>query len=453
MKTNSSQEARLDKYSEAFDYYLEQNVLPEGLQNDILGEYLKNVLEDPGNKNLCKTDDIWMELIKTSILKFFAILLPQMDALEKEKKKEMEYIDRFASSDIQMKRRMWYNTEAFIAEHYSSNEVNMDGYIYMMKNTDCSKDVIFESMAIDWREACKDRIDKEQQKLIKSNQKWFEDWVLQAGKNDFETIKQTAMVFHHYPSLKEIIQRMGREKEKEFQEEDTTIVRQIPLLLEHSSSHEEVDGIKISDDLSLLLPSEIALLNDTVTESLFYHKYTGKQLQSFASKPPSVKHEKTEKKRSCKPRLQEGPIIVSIDTSGSMEGEPEEIAKSLLVQILQMAKKKKRKCFLITFSVRTKLLEISKPGHWHKVKEFLKKRFTGGTDGEQMLKDIIDALNSKDYNMADALIISDFEFSRPLRGTQIAILKERAKGTRFYGLQIGREYNEYEFLLDRIWKI
>ena len=453
MKANASLEARLNKYSEAFDHYLEQGVLPQELQNDILGEYLKTVLEDPGNKHLCKTDDIWMELIKTSILKFFAIMLPQMDALENEKKKEMEYIDHFESGDIQTKRRMWHYTETYITEHYSSNEVNMDGYIYMMKNTDCEKDVIFESMTTDWREACKDRIDKEQQKLLKYNQKWLVDWVLQAGKNDFETINQTATIFHDYPLLKEIIQMMGREKEKNHQEEDATFIRPIPLLLEHSTSHEEVDGIKISDDLSMLLPCEIALLNEPVTESVFYQKFSCKQLQSFASKSPSIKREKTEKKRSDKPRLQEGPIIVSIDTSGSMEGKPEEIAKSLLVQILQLAKKKKRKCFLITFSVHTKILEISKPGHWHKVKEFLSKRFTGGTDGEQMLKDIIYALNSKDYEMADALIISDFEFSFPLRETQIAILKERAKGSRFYGLQIGRKYNEYEFLLDKVWQI
>lgn len=453
MKTNLNMDARLKKYSEAFDYYLCHDNLPENLQNDILGDYLKNVLDDPGNKHLCKTNDIWMEIIKTSILNFFSILLPQIDALQKEKKQEMEYIDRFEKGDIQTKRRMWHHTEAYITEHYSPNEVNMEGYIHLMTKTACSKNVIFESMTTDWREACKKRIDREQLDLIKRNQKWFEDWVLQAGKNDFETIKQTEMVLHHYPPLKEIIQIMGREKEKEHQEKDATFIQHIPLLLEHSSSHEEVDGIKTSDDLNMLLPCEIALLNEPITESLFYHKYSCRQLQSFASKPPSIKREKTEKKRSHNPRLQEGPIIVSIDTSGSMEGKPEEIAKSLLVQILQMAKKKKRKCFLITFSVHTKLLEISKPGHWHKVKEFLSRTFTGGTDGEQMLKDIITALNTKDYSMADALIISDFEFSSPLSMTRKKILHEQAKGTHFYGLQIGRGNNEYKNLLDKIWQI
>lgn len=143
MKANSV-EARLDKYSKAFDQYLNQGVLPEDLQNDILGNYLKFVLDDPGNKYLCKTDDIWMEVIKTSLLKFFSILLPQMDTLEEEKKKEMEYINRFDSGDIQTKRMMWYNTVSYISEHYSSDEVNLDGYIHMMTDTDCSKDIILK---------------------------------------------------------------------------------------------------------------------------------------------------------------------------------------------------------------------------------------------------------------------------------------------------------------------
>lgn len=446
-------ENKLDKYAEAFDIYLEQNTLPKTFEGDILANYLKTVLDDPGNRHLCQTDTIWRDLIKNSLMDFIGILIQQIEELEKQKKKELEYIDQFEQGDIHLKRVMWRDTVAHITRHYSPEDLNLNGYVYLMQNTDCTKDVIFESMTKDWRAACESRIHEAENNLLKNNQKRFEEWVKQAGKTDYETINKTTKILYKYPKLNEILQMMGREKEQEYQEEDATFIQHIPLLLEHSSSHEEVDGIKISDDLNMLLPSEIVLLNEPVTESLFYHKYSCKQLQSFASKPTSIKREKTEKKRSHHPRLQEGPIIVSIDTSGSMEGKPEEIAKSLLVQILQMAKKKKRKCFLITFSVHTKLLEISKPGHWHKVKEFLSRTFTGGTDGEQMLKDIITALNTKDYSMADALIISDFEFSTPLPDTKKAILKEQAKGSHFYGLQIGRGFNDYKPILDKVWTI
>ena len=60
---------------------------------------------------------------------------------------------------------------------------------------------------------------------------------------------------------------------------------------------------------------------------------------------------KVEQSKKKEPRLEKGPIIVSIDTSGSMCGRPIELATCLLRQLLQMAKKQKRKCFLISFSV------------------------------------------------------------------------------------------------------
>ena len=55
--------------------------------------------------------------------------------------------------------------------------------------------------------------------------------------------------------------------------------------------------------------------------------------------------------------------------------------------------------------------------------------------------------------MADALIISDFQFPYPFPDTRKSILKEQAKGIRFYGLQIGSSHNGYKSLLDEVWKI
>jgi hypothetical protein len=31
--------------------------------------------------------------------------------------------------------------------------------------------------------------------------------------------------------------------------------------------------------------------------------------------------------------------------------------------------------------------------------------------------------------------------------------EERQKGTRFYGLQIGKESHEYDTILDKVWQI
>ena len=52
---------------------------------------------------------------------------------------------------------------------------------------------------------------------------------------------------------------------------------------------------------------------------------------------------KIEQAKNKEPRLEKGPIIVSIDTSKSMKGRPHDLAVCLLMQLLKMARKQKRK--------------------------------------------------------------------------------------------------------------
>ena len=55
--------------------------------------------------------------------------------------------------------------------------------------------------------------------------------------------------------------------------------------------------------------------------------------------------------------------------------------------------------------------------------------------------------------MADVLVISDFEFEKPMSNTLKRKQEEQKKGTRFYGLQIGNSYNVYEKILNKIWVV
>ena len=70
-----------------------------------------------------------------------------------------------------------------------------------------------------------------------------------------------------------------------------------------------------------------------------------------------------------------------------------------------------------------------------------------------MLAFALDALKTDNYSMADVLIISDFEFNLPLSTTRKRMEEEQEKGTRFYGLQIGKVRSGYDKVLDRIWSI
>ena len=103
--------------------------------------------------------------------------------------------------------------------------------------------------------------------------------------------------------------------------------------------------------------------------------------------------------------------------------------------------------------MRAKALELTKPANWGLLKKFLEEGFCGGTDGEQMLAAALNALQTKKFRMADVLIISDFFFPLPIYKTRKLMETEHAKGTRYYGLQIGETKNPYDKVLDKIWKL
>lgn len=84
---------------------------------------------------------------------------------------------------------------------------------------------------------------------------------------------------------------------------------------------------------------------------------------------------------------------------------------------------------------------------------FLENHFTGGTDGEEMLRLAIEMLQSKSFAMADVLIISDFYFPLPIESTQAKMRMEHDKGTRFYGLKIDSTDRLYDHILDKTWNI
>ena len=85
---------------------------------------------------------------------------------------------------------------------------------------------------------------------------------------------------------------------------------------------------------------------------------------------------------------------------------------------------------------------------------FLKGCITGGSDGREMMEQILSQLDTEAYKYADALIVSDFEFSA-LDATLINRVEEAQKtGAKLYGICINRFSNpDYDDLLDKVWRV
>ena len=441
---------RLTAYDEAFDFYMDRGRMPDVVPpNDLLGGFMQQAIQE--NPQLDSQDPLWKDIMKEEILKFIEAMLKLFEPAEKQYQKEKTLIRAFSLGGIEKKRELWPKVYGTIKQQYKPEEVNIDGYVQQFKES--APESVFGPLIRDWDTACDNQLKEYEAACIEKNKAYWEQSIREHGNADYRERKKIQKMFYSYPQLVEIVNMIGREKPQSEKEKDDTIRRYIPLLPSPPTPAVEIEEVTNGNNLQHVLPIETAILAGHQTESLFYYRYAMGQLQLFANKPKMESRMKVEQTKKKEPRLEKGPIIVSIDTSGSMCGRPIELATCLLRQLLQMAKKQKRKCFLISFSVRAQSIDLSIPGSWKKLDSFLSDYYSGGTDGNEMLKAGIKMLNSKKYAMADMLIISDFIFDPPCDRVGQFMEEERQKGTRFYGLQIGKESHEYDTILDKVWQI
>jgi len=248
-----------------------------------------------------------------------------------------------------------------------------------------------------------------------------------------------------YSSLEKVLSLLGRTPSEAGDRKVCLMYGQHHL--PHSGGS-DIQGITVGQSFASLLPFETALFSDSQTEDIFLHKYVDHQLQLFHHKSESGKISNSKNKVRLKNR---GPIIVSLDTSGSMEGLPMEIAILLVSNILIDALYQKRDCLLIVFSEEIEVIDLKKKWGNFRTRslcglgDFIQQitSFNGGTDITEMLIKVFELWESQNtYQLADLLVISDFEIPKPSDDLLSKISYYREQGYRFYGYQIGIEDTE-----------
>ena len=246
-----------------------------------------------------------------------------------------------------------------------------------------------------------------------------------------------------------------REAEIETQEEhyERTVLYQewVP----DPNSRTEIVGVSTGADLNQVLPSEVALFGES-TEWQFLKRFAEEQLQVNQYEDRRlVESNKVFKESYQKVKKKEkGPFIVCVDTSGSMEGEPERIAKVLCFAILKMAAEDQRQAFLINFSSGIHTIDL-----FHlvdsidEVAAFLQKSFHGGTDISLALAEALKQLEPHRDRGADVLVISDFIMYKISEDLQLGMEKQQHNhGTQFHSLIITDEPNEEVIAqFDNVW--
>ena len=320
---------------------------------------------------------------------------------------------------------------------------------------------LVETASIEWRQQF---LRQEREKFYTSLDEWLSalsqiDYGLQDARsqlgdlyNDF-TLPVTAAglaqiqawfsYIESQPGIKELCREIGRTLMSTPATEDDAEDKAIelvdtPKVTFDIASAGEINAIRAGNDIAHLIPTELALLANPETQVLFDSKFFERSLYSFQMQEEIFHNEQIEVLQDVKfEEVREmGPMILCVDTSGSMRGGPESIAKAVTLYLATMALAEDRPCFVITFSNAISTIDVTAEGIAG-LDGFLQHQFNRGTDVSMALNAALDQHEQEDYARADFLIISDLEMGRVDYKTLGKIRKAKESDNHVLSLAIG----------------
>lgn len=152
----------------------------------------------------------------------------------------------------------------------------------------------------------------------------------------------------------------------------------------------------------------------------------------------------TRQGNEVRPASQSGPLILCLDTSGSMQGAREKVAKAIAVEALRQAKTQARPCLLYSFSGPRDVQEIELTS-LPPLLDFVAHSFHGGTDLMEPLNRALQRLGEEVWNNSDILMVTDGEV--PMPADEVVDRLEHAKsemGLRVHGILVGAENSRFD---------
>ena len=206
----------------------------------------------------------------------------------------------------------------------------------------------------------------------------------------------------------------------------------------------EMRGLERSGEITRMLPVEALMLGHPKLRMLWHARRSERALLTYRVEGIEIErvqverdgHKEIEGKR---PRPERGPICAVVDTSGSMHGLPEQVAKAVVLEALRTAHEEKRRCILYAYSGPGQVLEHElelSPDGMGRLLAFLGFSFGGGNDEVGMMAKVVARLKGENWKKADVVFVSDGEWPAP--ATLVAAVKSACEvGVRFHGVQIG----------------
>jgi uncharacterized protein with von Willebrand factor type A (vWA) domain len=253
------------------------------------------------------------------------------------------------------------------------------------------------------------------------------------------------------PQLREVVQSLGRLHSSEAAETVADMVFMPMRRLEEERREvqttrvpADIRGIERGGEIARMLPVEAANLGHPKLRYLWHARRAERALVTYRVEGIEIERHliETESKHAVdqrRPRPKRGAIIAVVDTSGSMHGLPERVAKALVLEALRTAHAEKRQCFVYAYGGPKQIIEHElavSPEGLGQLLAFLGMTFGGGSDEIGVMARVLKRLEDEAWTKADIVLVSDGEWPPPTTLVP-RIVAARSAGTRFHGVQIG----------------
>ena len=207
-------------------------------------------------------------------------------------------------------------------------------------------------------------------------------WDFRVGElseDDISLLQRWVDFIDDYKDIEKICDSMGRRVDIENAINNIEFKDSYNYSNKKITSKDEIVGIYFSKDIENIVPEELSLLCDRDFEKLFKLKYIENRLMCF-DKNSYIFDERETRKTQSGYIDGRGPVIICIDTSGSMKGINEYIAKATMLKIVMQALSEDRNVYLINFSVEIYSCKFYKNYGLNELIDFLKLSYHGGSD-------------------------------------------------------------------------
>lgn len=257
------------------------------------------------------------------------------------------------------------------------------------------------------------------------------------SEDDISLLKRWVDFINDYKDIEIICESMGRRVDMENAINNIDFKDSYNYSNKKITSKDEIVGIYFSKDIENIVPEELSLLCDRDFEKLFKLKYIENRLMCF-DKNDYIFNKKEIQKIKAGYIDGRGPVIICIDTSGSMKGINEYIAKATMLKIVMQALSENRNIYLINFSVEIYTCKFSKNYGLKELIDFLKLSYHGGSDIYKALYEANRMMKTDDFKNADVLVLSDFMMEDMPYNLIDLCSKQKLKGNKFFAVSIGK---------------